>query len=351
MLIAAYNHQSYMSGIGLLLLVVFLWTASNFVTQDLYNDGYAKPFLVTYLNTASFALYLLPFFVFKRRAPSNDIQSGLHGEGYAYQSLAESPRPEAVPPASRGSIPPLTTNETANLALIFCLLWFIANWTVNASLEYTSVASSMILSGTSGFFTLGVSYVFRVETLNLAKIAAVITSFCGVVLVSLSDSYQESPAPDILTSERHQPILGDFLALISAVFYALYVIFLKVRVGSESRINMQLFFGFVGLFNVLLCWPVGLVLHRTGIEPFEWPTSGRVIRAIMVITLTSDYMYVIAMLKTTPVVVTVGLSLTIPFAVIGDTILGHPVQVQVLIGAILVMISFVTIGLESREAI
>ena len=41
-------------------------------------------------------------------------------------------------------------HETKDLALAFCLLWFIANWTVNASLSYTSVASATILSSMSG---------------------------------------------------------------------------------------------------------------------------------------------------------------------------------------------------------
>lgn len=69
---------------------------------------------------------------------------------------------------------------------------FIANWAVNASLDYTSVASATILSSmsgksrqanyaiinhTPGFFTLGIGRIFRVEMLTLAKIGAVITRF------------------------------------------------------------------------------------------------------------------------------------------------------------------------------
>ena len=49
----------------------------------------------------------------------------------------------------------LTDRETAKLALTFCMLWFIANWTVNASLGYTSVASATILSTTSGMYDVG----------------------------------------------------------------------------------------------------------------------------------------------------------------------------------------------------
>ena len=39
---------------------------------------------------------------------------------------------------------PLDVYQTAELAFIFCLLWFVANWSVNASLDYTTVASATI---------------------------------------------------------------------------------------------------------------------------------------------------------------------------------------------------------------
>jgi len=55
------------------------------------------------------------------------------------------------------------------------------------------------------------------------------------------------------------------------------------------------------------------------------------------------------MLKTTPLVVTVGLSLTIPVAVLGDFIRLRPTQGQVLVGALLVLVSFIAIGVENNE--
>ena len=69
----------------------------------------------------------------------------------------------------------------------------------------------------------------------------------------------------------------------------------------------------------------------------------------MGITLSSDYIYVLSMLKTTPLVVTVGLSLTIPLAVVGDFMLGRSVRGQVILGAILVLISFVVVGAENAR--
>ncbi|ESK98308.1 vacuolar membrane protein [Moniliophthora roreri MCA 2997] len=330
------KYTNYIFGIGLLLIVVFLWTSSNFVTQSIFEEGYDKAFLVTYLNTSAFTLYIIPYAV--RRG----IQK------FGKNSKASIPDPE--------QLPPFTTLETAKLASVFCIFWFIANWTVNASLDYTSVASATILSSMSGFFTLLFGRIFKVEKLSLAKIAAVFMSFCGVVLVSISDATQRPPNPALATrtlADRIlQPGLGDVLALCSAVFYAIYTVLLKVRIGSESRIDMKLFFGFVGLFNIIGLWPIALILHWTGVEKFELPTTSKQVAALLVnmfITWSSDYLYVIAMLKTTPLVVTIGLSLTIPLAVVGDFFLSRPVKFQVIGGALLVLVSFVTIGLDDTR--
>ncbi|KAJ6503418.1 vacuolar membrane protein [Mycena vitilis] len=357
--------RDYAVGIGLLLIVVILWTSSNFVTQGMYQGGYEKPFLVTYLNTSAFALYLVPFQLrrwWRQRTgwqEPNEVRRGrAQYQRLPVDSEGELPEPPLIADPSEEELPPLTIRETARLAFVFCFLWFIANWAVNASLDYTSVASATILSSMSGFFTLGIGRIFRVEMLTLAKIAAVATSFGGVLLVSLSDSVQPQqgagPASRPLahtTDLAPRPILGDCLALISAVFYAIYVILLKVRMRSESRVDMQLFFGFVGLFNILSCWPMGIFLHIIGAETFELPkrTAVAALAINMVITLSSDYLYVLAMLKTTPLVVTVGLSLTIPLAVIGDFLLGKFTRGQVIFGAILVLISFVVVGLDNEK--
>ncbi|TFK41046.1 hypothetical protein BDQ12DRAFT_600688 [Crucibulum laeve] len=355
------NRRDFAIGVGLLLLVVFLWTSSNFVTQDLFVGGYEKPFIVTYLNTSSFALYLIPFFTRRWASrPHNEEHGHKPRPRGEYQPLVTEDTQEDineqdsyVEPSNRqvamgeSELPPLSTSETAQLAFVFCFLWFIANWSVNASLNYTSVASATILTSMSGFFTLGFGRIFHVERFTLIKVFAVFVSFMGVILVSLSDSVTQ-PASD----HTQRAVLGDFLALVSAVFYALYVILLKVRIRSESRIDMQLFFGFVGLFNILCCWPIGLVLHIAGIEIFGLPATNKAWAAIiinMAITLSSDYLYVLAMLKTTPLVVTVGLSLTIPLAVIGDFMLKRPTRGQVIFGAILVLISFVTVGLDNPD--
>jgi solute carrier family 35, member F5 len=72
------------------------------------------------------------------------------------------------------------------------------------------------------------------------------------------------------------------LALASAVFYALYVILLKVQIKEESRIDMQLFFGFVGLFNAIGGLPIAALLHVIGAEKFELPTTKKAVGALLI---------------------------------------------------------------------
>jgi solute carrier family 35 protein F5 len=84
-----------------------------------------------------------------------------------------------------------------------------------------------------------------------------------------------------------QVALGDAMALLSAVLYGVYAVLMKKRIGDERRISMPVFFGLVGLFNVLLLWPGFLILHFTGVEPFELPPTSRVTTIILVCFLPS----------------------------------------------------------------
>ena len=75
--------------------------------------------------------------------------------------------------------------------------------------------------------------------------------------------------------------LGNALALISALFGAICTILLKVGMKEESRVDMQLFFGFVGLFSILFLWPVGLILNLMSAEIFELPHTKQALYAII----------------------------------------------------------------------
>lgn len=68
------------------------------------------------------------------------------------------------------------------------------------------------------------------------------SSFIGVILVTHSDSTVQRNLVNAADMPTH-PVLGDLASLLSALFYSIYVILLKVRLGDESKADTQLMLG------------------------------------------------------------------------------------------------------------
>jgi solute carrier family 35 protein F5 len=170
----------------------------------------------------------------------------------------------------------LSVPETAKLSFEFCLLWFGANYLIAACLEYTSVASSTILTSTSSIFTLIFGALLRVETFSYKKLTGVLASLAGIVLISmvdLSGKDNDENRGNFPHKSQAEIAIGDAMAFGSAIMYGIYAIVMKKRIGNEDRVNMPLFFGLVGLFNVVLLWPGFFILHWTSVEKFALPPT------------------------------------------------------------------------------
>ncbi len=196
------------------------------------------------------------------------------GVGQA-MSLAGDQEPEGV----------LSVPETAKLSLEFCLLWFGANYLVAACLEYTSVASSTILTSTSSIWTLIFGALVRVENFSYKKLIGVLASLSGIILISSVDlgrKDNDDSRGNFPHKSQGEIALGDAMAFGSAIMYGIYAIVMKKRIGNEDRVNMPLFFGLVGLFNLILLWPGFFILHFTGVEEFQLPPTGKIWLVVLV---------------------------------------------------------------------
>lgn len=225
---------------------------------------------------------------------------------------------------------------------------------------------------------------FRVEKFTIRKFLGVIASIAGIILISRLDmsSSEAPPADDQDDSHGSFPhkssaevALGDAMAGFSAIMYGVYTIVMKRQVGDESRVNMALFFGLVGFFNTVLIWPGFIIMHFTGIETFALPPTNRVWCILLVChlfhpsspsslliltfihqvnsvsSLLSDILWAYSMLLTTPLVVTVGLSLTIPLSLVGQIVLQSQYASPLYwVGAAIVFLSFLVVNHESRES-
>lgn len=363
-------------GITLLLVTVFLWTLSNFLASSIFSDNtYNKPFFLVYLNTSMFAISLIPMLI--KYCHQHGVSGLISSARELWQQRGDFRRPlktqqeeedatagERLLVDDEGSLglmgesqeeEKLSLRETAWLSLEFCMLWFVANYFASACLEYTSVGSVTILTSTSSVWTLVFCAVMRVEGFTVRKLVGVLASLAGVILISTVDLSGESDENrgNFPHKSQAQIAIGDSMAFFSAIIYGMYVTVMKSRVGNEDRVNMPLFFGLVGLYNVLFLWPGFFILHWTGIEPFEMPPTGKIWSIILINSISSfvsDISWAYAMLLTTPLVVTVGLSLTIPLSLIGEMIQYAQYASWIYwVGAGVVFVSFLFINHESQE--
>jgi solute carrier family 35 protein F5 len=325
-----WRHSRWRHTLGILLLLctVCLWTTSNFLASTIFaDDTYSKPFFVTYVNSMFFILPLIPLVIRKLYEDPSELaslkelvpggvamgRSSYHGyevvkdnedehehdalEGRSEErgiflregSPAESMMLDDDPigasvliddaPSER-----LNLLDTAKLSLEFAFLWFAANYFMAACLEYTTVSSSTILTSTSSIWTLLVGSLWGVERFTVRKLLGVLASLAGIVLISMMDLSGQSDKNR--GSFPHKSIgemaIGNAMAFFSAVLYGIYAVVMKKRIGDEGRVNMPLFFGLVGLFDVVLLWPGFVILHLLGIETWELPPQGKVLTIILV---------------------------------------------------------------------
>jgi solute carrier family 35 protein F5 len=247
--------------------------------------------------------------------------------------------------------------EISRLSLEFCLLWFLANYFIAACLQYTTVASSTILTSTSSVFTLFFGAMFKVERFTLRKLFGVLASLTGIIVIASLDvsgsSSDDKHRGDFPKKSLRERAIGDCLALLSALMYGLYAVFMKKRIGDETRVDMPVFFGFVGIINVLILWPGLFIFHWAGIERFEWPPTWSVTLIVLcnsLLSLIGDVAWAYAVLLTSPIVVTVGLSFTIPLSLVAQFVLhDQRTGVWYWLGASIVVLSFLFINHEEKK--
>ncbi len=260
---------------------------------------------------------------------------------------------------------------TARLSFTFCILWFGANYFAMSCLQHTTVASTTILTSTSSFWTLLIGALTQTEKFTWRKLFGVMMSFAGILLISKvdlaarmggepagsatktatlskrEDTFPEKPAAELA--------LGDALAVLSAMLYGVYTVTLKKATmkALPRSINMPLFFGFVGMFNFVFLFPLFPILHYTGLETFALPPTRRIWTILLINSIASfasDICWAYAMVLTSPLLVTVGLSLTIPLALVGQMVLqGHYEGWIYWVGAAIVVGSFLFIDQEEQR--
>jgi solute carrier family 35 protein F5 len=244
--------------------------------------------------------------------------------------------------------------------------------------------SSTVLSSTASVFTFLFALLWGEETFNRWKLLGVIMAFSGSALTSIHDADNSDNGGDILDDEPFQSQLwGDGAGLISAVGYGVYSVLLRLLCHDESRISMNLFLGYIGLFNMITLSPFLIwsfrdafhddsdvnyyyegndndndrheyVLRYLSSQNLSWFILFCLIVKGLFDNVLSDFLWAKSILLTSATVATVGLGLTIPLALLSDLFImdrSDVLSVESLTGAMLVLLGFifVNIGEDGKD--
>ncbi|KAL7239656.1 hypothetical protein ACSBR2_005531 [Camellia fascicularis] len=376
----------YKAGLFLILTVIIMWVSSAEVAQGIFEE-YDHPFALAYLGTSLLVLYL----------PIAFIKDGLYYCMRCLSSDSSDDEENSVKPSSRLESPvkadepvnevsetvkehgmelksqeegmvldteeinsgvdklkqekELNNKEMARLGLFIAPIWFITEYLTNAALARTSVASTMVLCSTSGLFTLFIGAFLRQDSINVVKVVSVVVSMAGVAMTTLGKTWSTDQSRLSKSTNGKHSLVGDLCALLSAMTYALFTVLLKKFTGVEGkRVDMQKLYGYIGLFTLITLWWLIWPLTSMGIEPkFIIPHSpkmeGVLLANCFVSSFLSDYFWALGVVWTTPLVAALGVSLTIPLAMLADMVVhGQHYSPIYIIGSAQVFVGFVVAG-------
>ncbi|GFX99979.1 solute carrier family 35 member F5 [Trichonephila clavipes] len=160
----------------------------------------------------------------------------------------------------------------------------------------------------------------------------------GVTIISNADKGVQNYFPP-----------GAVWSILGAFFYAAYVVLLRRKVDNEEMLDIPMFFGFVGLFNLLFLWPGFVFLHYTKVEEFQWPSNHQWLLLLcngLIGTVFSELLWLWGCFLTSSLIATLSVSLTIPLTIFFDIFLKKvDYPLQFFLGTLPMFVSFFAVAL------
>ncbi|KAJ0031666.1 hypothetical protein Pint_12531 [Pistacia integerrima] len=217
----------YNAGLGLIGSVVFIWVTSAEITQRIFAE-YRQPFALTYLGVSLMVIYLpiallrdcvcsfLGATVFKnffrntsvtststgldiplrvnelQDGPETDLQRSLISAKFLSEreeGWPLLPKNEEDEPPSLEHSSDLLSWEIVKCSLYLTPIWFLTEYSSNSALANTSVASTTVLTSTSGLFTLFFGALLGQDSISITKVVAVFVSMAGVAMTTVGKTW------------------------------------------------------------------------------------------------------------------------------------------------------------------
>ncbi|XP_059636201.1 uncharacterized vacuolar membrane protein YML018C-like [Cornus florida] len=288
----------YNRGLSFTVIVLVMWVTYAEITRGICEE-YKHPFIMAYLGTSLLVLYL----------PVASITSWLY------------------------------------LLLRYLSCRISDRTCTNKRCQYNSIVLNL------GLFTLFIGAALG-HSINAAKVVSVVISMAGVAMTTLGKTWSTDGSQLSKSTNGKHSLVGDLFAILSAL-----TLLLKKFTGEGGeKVDMQKLYGYIGLFSLVALWWLSNMaspLTAMGIEPeFTIPHSakmeGILFANCFVGSFLCDYFWALGVVWTTPLVAALGVSLTIPLAMLADMVVhGQHYSAIYIIGSAQVFVGFVMVNFSN----
>ncbi|XP_057309119.1 solute carrier family 35 member F3-like [Hydractinia symbiolongicarpus] len=288
--------QKVIVGSVIVVLIAVSWTGATQFGKQTYSATFNAPYFTTWFST-SFMVVIYPVFI----VPLICQKSPWRLRTFFRQS--------AMIFGPRGFCLNSLVIYLFKVILPFCLLWLLTNYLYLHSLSklFPGTVTAVFSSGSCFVYIL--SLLFLKEKLYLVRSLAVLLSIGGIILMSYSEGFGASNA-----------IYIAFVVL-AAFGAALYQVLFKLVLGNASGSKVALFLTLVGCVNILLLWPIVILLDYQNWEMIVWDDlPWTFLAGTASLGVLFNYLVNFGISYTYPLFISVGTLLGVPFNAIADYI-------------------------------
>ncbi|EDV19364.1 uncharacterized protein TRIADDRAFT_62181 [Trichoplax adhaerens] len=228
-----------LAGLVIVIAIAVSWVGSTQFAQSTYSATFFAPYFTTWFSTC----WIIVCY------PTMLLVGKLKG-----RSFTEMYRESETIYGPRG----LCLMNILKIALPFCICWIVANFLYIYALGLIQPSDVTAIFSSTSAFVYVFSLIWLKESFMILRAMATAISIVGIVLFAYSDGFG-----------RFQ-LVGVFLTVGGSIAASLYKVWLKRVVGNASFNQIGFFLSVLGLLNLLLFWPIILILYYTNAETIDW---------------------------------------------------------------------------------
>lgn len=328
-------------GFILLALVIVITVVSSIWIKDVYKD-YPKPWAFTYFDTMFIASLIIIFYI--KKFIKSKISYFNHNEVdqeteecHSLRTYSERQFSEHIIHIKNNKV--TTYNKKFHKAgILMMIFWYFGNGFYNLGLSATSITSSNTLSNVSIVFIFLIKVIFYNSKCELLKVISTLIAGVGIFFIGKFES-------TVKEDSQKDSFIGDIYVLIGSLCYSIYTILLqKFSKQHPKHFDMMEMFGYIGLYNILIIPFFLIIAHLATIEIFLIPTPSDMLNISInafVSGIISDLLQSYAIILLSPIMVSFGLTFSIPLSFLYDLLKGKiQFNYEYLLGSILIFVSF-----------